>query len=125
MKIRAIVMIGLAVALASCAMSRDNASPSNLTPGMAKRHIIPGQTTQVEVMEIFGPPDLVTRKNGTEVWTYDKISQEVKSSSGYLTIILAGLSRERMESHNKSIMLIIYFDSRDRVTDYRLSAAKF
>ena len=122
---RGILVIGILAVCMGCAMHRENASPSNLTPGMAKRHIIPGQTTQTEVLEIFGPPDLVTRRDSTEVWTYDKISQEVKSSSGYLTILLAGLSRERTTAHNKSIMLVVYFDVHDRVGDYRLSAAKF
>lgn len=125
MRMRNWLVVGILVTAMGCATGREAVHPSPLTPGMAKRHIIPGQTTQTEVLEIFGPPDLVTRREGTEVWTYDKISQEVRHGSGYLTILLAGFSRERMSSSNKSIMLVIYFDDRDRVRDYRLSAAKF
>lgn len=98
---------------------------SALTPGMTKSYIHRGKTTQTEVLEIFGPPDLVTHREGKDVWTYDKISHEVSTAGGYLTILFAGVAGgERVES-SKSVMLIIYFDENDIVIDYKLSAAKF
>ena len=105
--------------------AQEIAKESALTPGMAKKYIYPGKTTQTEVLEIFGPPDLVTHKGGRDVWTYDKISYEVSTSGGYLTILLAGISGESGRRSSKSIMLIIYFDENGVVTDYKLSAAKF
>jgi outer membrane protein assembly factor BamE (lipoprotein component of BamABCDE complex) len=98
---------------------------SALTPGMAKIYIHPGKTNQTEVLEIFGPPDLVTHKYGKDVWTYDKISYEISTQGGYLTVLLAGISGRRSSTSNKSVMLIIYFDENDVVMDYKLSAAKF
>jgi hypothetical protein len=50
--------------------------PSNLTPGIVKKQIAVGKTTQGEVMEVFGPPDLITKKDSYEMWGYDKISRE-------------------------------------------------
>lgn len=115
--------------LTGCAATRpsaqEQAKESALTAGMAKEFIYPGKTSQAQVMEIFGPPDLVTRKDGKDLWTYDKISQEVTSSSGYLTIILAGVESSRASRRNKSVMLIVYFDENDVVVDYKLSVAKF
>ena len=105
--------------------SAEQTSPSNLTPGMAKKTIVKGQTTQAEVTEVFGPPDLVTHRDGTEIWTYDKIRYDVQSSGGYLSVLIAGTSSSRTSSSSVSTMLIIYFDSRDVVTDYRLSTVKF
>ena len=104
---------------------QEIAKESALTPGMAKKYIYPGKTTEIEVLEIFGPPDLVTHKQGKDVWTYDKISHEVSASGGYLTIILAGVGGERRSSSSRSVMLIIYFDENEVVVDYKLSAAKF
>lgn len=104
---------------------QGRAKESALTAGMTKKYIRPGSTTQTDVLETFGPPDLITRKGGQEVWTYDKISQEVRSSGGYLTILFAGYGRSRDTSTNKSVMLIIYFNADEVVRDYALSVAKF
>lgn len=119
-------LCGMAVGCATIRpTAQEIAKESALTPGMAKKYIYPGKTTQTEVLEIFGPPDLVTHKGGKDVWTYDKISQEVSTSGGYLTILLAGVSGESGRRSSRSVMLIIYFDENDVVTDYKLSAAKF
>ena len=32
-------------------------------------------------MEIFGPPDMVTRSGSGEMWGYDKVSREVAESA--------------------------------------------
>jgi hypothetical protein len=65
---------GLAI-LVGCAEPR----PSSLTPGAAKKHIVPGQTTQAEVIEVFGTPNVITRKNGCDMWVYDKVSSRQTS----------------------------------------------
>jgi len=101
------------------------AKESALTPGMTKKYIRPGKTTQSEVLEIFGPPDLVTHKAGKDVWTYDKASHEISATEGYLTILIAGISGGRRSESSRSVMLMIYFDENDVVMDYNLSAAKF
>lgn len=117
------LMMVLSLGFVSCA--RDDAADSNLTAGMTKKFIKPGETTQTEVLEIFGPPNLVTSKSGKEVWTYDRISQEVTSSQGYLTIILAGYSKNKRRSSSRSVMLMIYFNKRETVSDYKLHVAKY
>lgn len=101
------------------------ASQSNLTPGMAKRTMVKGQTTQAEVLEVFGPPDLVTHRDGLEIWTYDKTRYDVQSSGGYFTILIAGAASQRVTSSSVSTMLIVYFDENDVMRDYRLNTVKF
>jgi len=98
---------------------------SNLTQGMAKKNIIKGQTSQAEVLEIFGPPDLTTYKDGTEVWTYDKVSQEISSGGSYFTVLIAGARQSSSSSSSRSTMLILYFDRADIVQDYRMSVSRF
>lgn len=98
---------------------------SNLTAGMAKRTMVKGQTTQVEVLEVFGPPDLVTHRDGLEIWTYDKTRYDVQASGAYFTILIAGGSSQRVSSSSVSTMLIVYFDERDVIKDYRLNTVKF
>lgn len=118
-------LLVMLVATSSGCIRQEPARPSAVTPGMAKKHITPGRTGQAEVLEIFGPPNIVTHKAGREVWTYDKMSHEVVNSGGFLTILLAGYARERSSGSSRSTMLIIYFDKNDVVTDYALHATQF
>lgn len=130
---RAALLVGPAVFVCACAQPR----PSPLTPGAAKKHLEIGVTTQAEVIEIFGTPNIITRKEGDEMWVYDKISSRTASSSlgggglgggwgssGFGGGGLAGgaSSTERSET---TMMLIVYFDPNDVVKDYKLSQTKF
>jgi hypothetical protein len=118
----------IAMCVSGCASNQsasDDAQRSNLTPGMVKMKIVKGQTTQAEITEVFGPPDLVTHKDDMDIWTYDKTSYDYEKRSDYLTVILAGTGGDRVRSSSRSTMLIVYFDKADRVLDYRLSAIKY
>lgn len=125
----ACAMMGVLIFLAGCTTAQPTAQQiakeSALTPGMAKTYIYSGKTTQAEVLEIFGAPDLVTHKDGKQIWTYDKVSHEVSSSGSFLTILIAGTGKEQSSRHSRSVMLIVYFDEKDVVIDYKLSSAKF
>lgn len=143
MTARIIALIGVALvllAVAGCNSTgtrQGDAQRSALTPGMTKKFIAKGQTTQTEVLEIFGPPNLVTRKNDTEVWTYDRLSQEFQQSGGGLAILGIGAGSSggfgsgggffssSGSRSSRSTMLIIYFDESETVVDYRLSSAQF
>ena len=84
-----------------------------------------GKTSQAEVQEAFGTPDLVTHKDGQEIWTYDKTTYEYERRSDYATAIFFGQSGDRVRSNSKSTLLMVYFNDKDIVTDYRLSAIKY
>ena len=117
----------LCMIIFGCAPSNTDPLPtqSNLTAGMAKKTIVKGTTTQAEVTEIFGPPDLITHKDDMQVWTYDKIRYDIESSNGYLNVLVAGVGGSRARSSSTSTMLIVYFDSNDKVIDYRMSVTRF
>ena len=121
-----ILLAAASIALAGCS-TPDTAEtqPSALTPGTVKRTIVKGETTQAECLEVFGPPDLVTHRDGMQIWTYDKTSYDYEKSGSYFTVILYGVGGDRVRSSSKSTMLILYFDDADIVQDYRLSAVKF
>jgi len=64
------------------AMSSGEA-PSALSYGAATQ-VKKGVTTQMEIMERFGGPDVMTTgKDGEEVWMYDKSTSTVSSSSAH------------------------------------------
>ena len=87
--------------------------------------IVKGQTKQSEIMEVFGPPDLVTHKKDLQVWTYDKIRYDIHQSDTYWTVLLGGASDTYMKSGSTSTMLIIYFNNDDIVQDYRMNVTRF
>jgi len=59
----------------------SNDSPSTLTHGMVTTTVKKGVTTQADLLQLFGGPNVATTdKDGTEVWMYDKTSSTVSSS---------------------------------------------
>jgi len=170
---KAFLLIFFGLALSSCAMvppelpKREVAQPevqpkaSALTPGMVKKHIEVKKTTQAEILEIFGPPDMITKSGPAEMWGYDKVSREVAEAAfgarsaaggsvgagglglvggaggGVLGGVLGGLggsygqsveqsSQERRRTvSTTTLFLLVYFDEKGVVSDYKLSATKF
>lgn len=116
-----------------CASTR----PSAVTPGAAKMYLKPGVTHQVDVIEKFGTPNVVTRRDGGEMWVYDKVSSH--NTSGIVGLggigggagsgglggggIFGGLGSQT--GSETTVMLIVYFDPNDVVVDYRITQTKF
>ena len=103
---------------------------SQLTQGNVQMNLVVGKTTKAEVLENFGSPNITTRDGaGREVWSYQRAAQVAQSSSqqGYWTIILAGQSSSAsgFESSSRMITLIIKFDEKDTVVDFRSRTSNF
>lgn len=95
---------------------------SNLTFGMVKSKIIKGQTTQEEILKVFGSPNLTTKnKSNYEVWNYARMSAVTKGGESYYISSVKGSS----SSTTKSFDLIITFDEKDVVKDYSVIATNF
>ena len=89
-------------------------SKSNLTSGQVSLTLKKNITTQAEVVETFGAPNLVTQNaDGEEVWTYQKNAtvSNADSNSSYATIILLGGSSKSsgFEQSSRTMTLIIKF----------------
>ena len=127
-----ILLIGLGLVLPGCVPAPQPLAERNsaLTQGNIQMHLVVGQTTKAEVLETFGAPNVTTRDgSGQEVWTYQRAAQVSQSSnrSGYWTVILGGQSSSAsgFESGSRMITLIIKFDRRDVVTDFRSRTSDF
>lgn len=102
--------------------SEGPAEKSNLTMGVVKSRIIKGETTQDEILKLFGSPNLVSKnKSNREVWSYNKMSVEQKAGS---TDFFAG-QRASQSSSSRSFDLIITFDEKDIVADYSVISTAF
>lgn len=130
---RALVVCLIAVLSAGCASAppqpvdqRSNA----LTQGNVQLNLRVGVTNKAQVLEVFGAPNITTRDaSGAEVWSYQRHATvaQSNSSSGYWTILLAGggSTAEGFSQTSRTVTLIIKFDSRDVVSDFRSRTSEF
>jgi outer membrane protein assembly factor BamE (lipoprotein component of BamABCDE complex) len=89
-----------------------------------------GQTTQAEVLEAFGSPNIVTMDGQrNEVWSYQRHATVSQASGGsnYWTIVLFGGGQyaEGFQQTQRTITLIIKFDDNKTVSDFRSRTSDF
>lgn len=114
---RLFVLLLLSLTLTACVTTQTNTptiDKSNLTSGQVSLTLKKNITSQTEVVETFGAPNLVTQNSaGEEVWTYQRHAtvSNASSSQGYATIIFAGISSSSsgFEQSSRSMTLIIKF----------------
>lgn len=120
-----LVLLTLIFFAAGCA-SVQPVQKGNLTPGMAKTKIIKGETTQSEILEVFGAPNIVTKnKSGNEVWTYDRMSVEKGTSDVYGTLIIVGGTGSRSSASTRTFTLMIEFGDDEIVKDFSYRSSAF
>jgi outer membrane protein assembly factor BamE (lipoprotein component of BamABCDE complex) len=116
----------LILGCASYPPQNEPVQKSNLTSGTVKKEIIKGKTTQAEVMNLFGSPNLMTMdSDGNEVWNYNKMSYTTTTGSDGVSILFWGGSRSMRSSTTQSFDLIIVFDKNNVVRDYRVISAAY
>ena len=99
---------------------------TNLTAGMAKTKIVNGVTTQSELLEVFGSPNIITKnKSGNELWTYDKVAMEKSYEEGYWNVIVGGGSGGKQSTSMKTFTLMIEFDDNSIVKSNSYRASQF
>jgi outer membrane protein assembly factor BamE (lipoprotein component of BamABCDE complex) len=103
---------------------------SELTHGNVQLNLKVGETSQSQVLEVFGAPNITTIDgSGQEVWTYQRaatVSQST-SSNGFWTILLAGESQGAagFEQTQRMMTLIIKFNQNKVVSDFRSRSSEF
>lgn len=103
---------------------------SELTHGNVQMNLQVGETSQYDVLEAFGAPNITTVDGtGQEVWTYERHATVTnkEKKTGYATIIIIGGSKTntQFESSSRSMILIIKFDSNKIVSDFKSRYSSF
>lgn len=112
--------------LAGCASTSQTPQKSNLTFGNVKKSIKKGETTQSEIVQLLGSPNITTKnKNNQEVWTYSKQSYDSESGGFGGGLILFGGNKAFSSQSSNSFDLIITFDKNDVVSDYSVVQSQF
>ncbi|WP_432204412.1 hypothetical protein ACQ9ZF_04975 [Cetobacterium somerae] len=103
---------------------------SNLSVGTIKKGIVENKTTQTEVIEMFGSPNLITTSSeGTEVWSYNKSSYDSaansKNSGFWLLLASSSSSSVVSSAATASLDLIIKFNKNQTVKEYKVISSKY
>ncbi|UNK77890.1 hypothetical protein MNQ96_09810 [Sphingopyxis granuli] len=139
------VAAGLAILAATPAQARKKDEPSDpnmLTQGMVQMTLRVGTTTQAEIIDTFGAPNITTMDaSGQQMWVYDRHATVMSDSSGGFSIgilggaggggggALGGLGFGKRKSESststRSMTLVIKFDSRGVVSDFKSRSSSF
>lgn len=121
------------------------AAPENantLTHGMVQMTVRVGATTQAEILETFGAPNITTiDAAGSEMWVYDRHATVTADSSGGFSIGLGigggggdvggvgglgfGKKKSKSETSTRTMTLVIKFDSKKVVSDFKSRSSSF
>lgn len=112
--------------LAGCQTGTVAQRNNSLTHGNVTLTLRKGVTTQAEVLETFGAPNIATiNSEGDEVWTYQRHASVAESNSGYATVIVFGASTAGFSRSSRTITLIIKFDQDHVVREFRSMTSEF
>lgn len=106
-----------------------NSGADRLSIASVQRSIRIGMSS-TEVVEILGAPNMVTTdENRNETWVYDRMCTNIQGSAseGYFTLILAGVgtSRYNRQTSQRSLTIIVMFDEKGKVRDFRYRQTSF
>ncbi|MDE0119897.1 MAG: hypothetical protein OXM55_07825 [Bdellovibrionales bacterium] len=119
------VLMTITFSIASCT-SLKAPQKSNLTPGIVKTKIHKGVTSQAEIVNLIGAPNIITKnKDGDEVWTYSRQSFDSASGGFAGGLLLFGGSKAFSSASSNSFDLIITFDNKNIVKDYSAVSSQF
>ena len=93
---------------------------NSFTHGAVQLNLKKGETTQTDVLNKFGAPNVATLDaEGFEVWNYQKHARVTQSSGGHATIVIAGASGGTVSESTKTMTLIIKFNGDKVVSDFK------
>ena len=138
--IRTVLAALLLAGSPAAASAKDQAN--TLTHGMAQMTLHVGQTTQEQVLETFGGPNVTTLDGeGREVWVYDRFATVSSSKdSGFSIGMLVGAggggagggaglgfgsSKSKSSTSTRSMILIIKFGPDKKVVDFKSRSSSF
>lgn len=130
------------VAPAGAAPKQSSDSTNTLTHGMVQLTLRVGETSQLQVVEAFGAPNITTLDaQGQEVWIYDRQATVTSSKdSGFsIGMLLGGLgggvgggaglgfgsSKSQSSQSMRTMTLIIKFGSDKVVSDFKSRTSSF
>lgn len=142
----ALSLILIITGITGCSSPNSIQQPTNLTTAQVKRSITVGVTTQEEVVQALGTPNMLLKSSGScESWTYDQVRVD-NSSIGFNLLggiggtsstskigetgsVLGGgaaqITNMNESSSVRTMTVIIKFDNNGIVRDYQMMYTAF
>ena len=115
---------------------------NSVTHGNVQLHLVVEETTQYEVIEVFGAPNITTIDgSGQEVWVFRRhatVASSESKSGGFMIGIFGGgggvgagggagfnKSKTGFEQSSRSMTLVIKFDKAKVVSDFSSRSSSF
>lgn len=135
--------IAVATAVPAHALKKQEEAndPNMLTQGMVQMTIRVGTTTQAEIIEAFGAPNITTiDASGNQMWVFDRHATVTTDSSGGFSVgLLAGggsdvgvggglgfgKRKSKSTTSSRTMTLVIKFDSQGVVSDFKSRSSSF
>jgi len=128
-----VTFIMLAVFTVAC--SSNKASQTKINSLEVSEKLVKGKTTQKQVLEDFGAPDVVEKTPEGDMWAYSRYSNESDSVGGGMSHYfsqaalwnLTGISvgADKSTSSTKTASLVVYFNSKRVVQTYTFRTEKY
>jgi outer membrane protein assembly factor BamE (lipoprotein component of BamABCDE complex) len=120
-----LTLFSLIVSFSGCNTASKEYNRTGITHGSVQLHLIKGETTQTEVLEKFGSPNIASTDGDLEVWTYQKHGVSTKSSGVGGSLLLVGGSTSGFSQNSRSMTLIIKFNKSKIVSDFNSRYSSF
>lgn len=116
----------LVLSLVACNTANNEYNRNTgITHGTVQLHLKKGVTTQTQVLEQFGSPNIATTDGDLEVWTYQKHGVTSKTAGVGGTLLLVNAATSGFSQSSRSMTLIIKFDQSKRVVDFNSRYSSF
>lgn len=117
------------------ACSSDKAGQTKINSLEVSDKLVKGQTTQAQVLETFGAPDVVEKTPGGDMWAYSRYSNENDSIGGGISHYVWGaglwnltgfnVNGDKSTSSTKTASLVVYFNKRKVLANYTFRTEKY
>lgn len=125
----------ITIALLTIACSSNKASQSKINSLEVSEKLVKGKTTQAQVLENFGAPDIVEKAPEGDMWAYNRHSNESSSVGGGIShhIYSAALwnwtgvsiGGDKSTSSTNTASLVLYFDAQKKLRTYTYRTERF
>lgn len=117
----------------SCSSSKPSQTKINALEVTDK--LVKGKTTQAQVLESFGAPDIVEKTSEGDMWAYNRQNNESNSTGGGVSNYISSaalwnftgmhLGGDKSTSSTNSTSLIVYFNAKKVLRNYTFRTEKF
>lgn len=130
---KSINLLLLVLITTSCAS--DKSSQTKINALEISEKLVKGKTTQAQVLENFGAPDIVEKTPEGDMWAYNRHANESKSMGGGVSHYISSaalwnwtgmhVGADQSSSSTNTASLILYFQRNKTLSTYTYRTERF